>query len=240
MINDLDYEGIKFPASKKGIKKIGKGNDICINVFCYEKNLSDPVYVSDQKLGCSCMDLLLTANENKSHYVYIKDFNRFMCNKTKNKNMKYFCKCYLQCFSSENVLIDHKENYLIIDRKQRVKLKSGSISFENYFKQSPVPFKIFTNFECLLNAFPSKGVQSSDKNNDSYTEKYQDQVPCSFAWKVVCTDNKFSTKIVLYIEKNAVYRFIEAILKEYHYCKKVMKKHFNNYHVCRRRNISVK
>ena len=26
------------------------------------------------------------SNENKSHYVYIKDFNRFMCNKTKNKN----------------------------------------------------------------------------------------------------------------------------------------------------------
>ena len=28
-------------------------------------------------------------------------------------------------------------------------------------------------------------------------------------------------------EKNAVYRFIEAILKEYHYCKKMIKKHFN-------------
>ena len=29
------------------------------------------------------MDLLLISNENKSHYVYIKDFNRFMCNKNK-------------------------------------------------------------------------------------------------------------------------------------------------------------
>ena len=36
------------------------------------------------------MDLLLISHENKSHYVYIKDFNRFMCNKTKNKNKKYF------------------------------------------------------------------------------------------------------------------------------------------------------
>ena len=31
------------------------------------------------------MDLLLISDENKSHYVYIKNFNKFMCNKTKNK-----------------------------------------------------------------------------------------------------------------------------------------------------------
>ena len=28
-------------------------------------------------------------------------------------------------------------------------------------------------------------------------------------------------------EKNAAYKFIEAILKEYKHCKKVIKKHFN-------------
>ena len=47
-----------------------------------------PIYVSDQKFE-NCMDLLLISNKNKSQYVYIKDFNRFMCNKTKNKN-KFF------------------------------------------------------------------------------------------------------------------------------------------------------
>ena len=31
------------------------------------------------------MDLLLVINENKSHYVYIKDFDRFMFHKTKAK-----------------------------------------------------------------------------------------------------------------------------------------------------------
>ena len=36
------------------------------------------------------MDLLLIPDENKFHYLYIKDFNRFMCKKTKNKNKKYF------------------------------------------------------------------------------------------------------------------------------------------------------
>ena len=81
------------------------------------------------------MNLQLISDENSSHYVYIKDFNGFMCNKTKNKNKKYLCKCCLQCFSSEKVLIEHKENCLIINGKQSVKLKSSSNSFKNYFKQ---------------------------------------------------------------------------------------------------------
>ena len=34
------------------------------------------------------MDLLLVIEENKSHYEYIKDFDRFMFHKIKNKNKK--------------------------------------------------------------------------------------------------------------------------------------------------------
>ena len=139
------------------------------------------------------MDLLLITDENKSHYVYIKDFNRFMCNKTKHENKTHFCKWCLKCFSSEKVLQKHKENCLIINGKQSVKLKSSSIEFKNYSKQLAVPFKIYANFESLL-----KGVQSSDKNNSSYTEKYHAHIPCSFAYKVVCIDNKFSKPVVLY------------------------------------------
>ena len=72
----------------------------------------------------------------------------------------------------------------------------------------------------------AKRSQSSDKNA-SYNEKYQDHIPCSFAYKVVCVDNKFSKDVVLYRGKNVAYKFIEAILKEYKYCRKVIKKHFN-------------
>ena len=102
MIDDLNYEGIAFPVSKGDYCKIERQKNICINVFCYENGLTYLVYLSDQKFHNS-MDLVLITDENKSHYVYIRDFNRFMCNKTKNKNKKYFCKCCLQCFSSEKV-----------------------------------------------------------------------------------------------------------------------------------------
>ena len=60
----------------------------------------------------------------------------------------------------------------------------------------------------------------------SYTKKYQDHIPCSSAYKVVCIDDKFSKDIVLYRGKNAVFKFIVSILREYDYCRKVMKKYF--------------
>ena len=73
-----------------------------------------------------------------------------MFHKTKNKNEKWFCKSCLQCFSSENVLTKHKEDCLSIKGEQSVNLEEGMIKFENYFKQLPVLFKIYPDFECNL------------------------------------------------------------------------------------------
>ena len=89
--------------------KIEVKKNICIDVFGYEDELVFPVYVSYQKFENS-MDLLLLIDDNKPHYVYIKDFDRFMFHKIKNKNKKWFCKSCLQYFSSENVLIKHEED----------------------------------------------------------------------------------------------------------------------------------
>ena len=64
----------------------------------------------------------------------------------------------LQCFSSERVLVEHKETCLKINGKQTVKIISGSIKTKNYLKQLAVPFKIYADFESLL-----KRVWGSDK-----------------------------------------------------------------------------
>ena len=101
------------------------------------------------------MDLLLLIDYDKSHYVYIKDFVRFMFHKTKNKDKKWFCKICLQCLSSKNVLIKQKEDCLSINGKQSVKLEEGIIEFKNYSKQIPVLFKNYADFECNL-----RGVES--------------------------------------------------------------------------------
>ena len=180
-------------------------------MFGYENGMVFPIYSSNQKFEDSMDLLLLTDDDDKSHYVYVKDFQRFMFHKTKNKNKKWFCKSCLMCFSSESVLIKHKENCLSINGKQSVKLKKGIIEFENYFKQIPVPFKTYTDVECNL-----RGVEFY---GGSYTKKYQDHIPCCFGYKVICIDDRFTKRIFVYRG--------DSILKAYKYCRKVMNKHFN-------------
>ena len=142
-----------------------------------------------------------------------------MFHKTKNKNKKYFGKRCLLCFSSKNVFTEHKEICLSINGAQSVRLEKGRIEFKNYFKQIPVLFKIYADFECNL--------ESAESYEGSYSKKYQDHIPCSFGYKLVCVDNKFSKPIVVLRGENAACILIKANLKEYQYCKKVIKKHCN-------------
>ena len=74
---------------EKDFNKSEVKNNICINVFGYKNRLVFPIYVSDQKL--KTIDLLLLIDDDKSHYVYIKDFDRFMFHKIKNKKVARIC-----------------------------------------------------------------------------------------------------------------------------------------------------
>ena len=168
------------------------------------------------------LDFLLISDGFTNHYLYIKDCNRLMFNKTKSKNKKWFCKSFLQCFSNEKELLEHGKDCLMINRGQNEKLEKGFIEFTNYSRQIPVPFQIYADFECLL-----KGCNSGINNDSfSYTSKYQDHTPCSFAYKLVCVDDKFSKDVVLYRGINAVYKFIQSIFREYSYCRRVIQKFF--------------
>ena len=135
------------------------------------------------------MDLLLLIKDNKSHYVFIKDFNRFMFKKTKNKNKKYFCKSCLQCFSSEKVLIKLKKDCLSI---KSVKAEEEIIKFENYFKQLQVSFKIYADFECNL------------RNVEDYEGSYTKNIMITFLVALL-------TKLfVLIIDLVSQFSFIEV------------------------------
>ena len=101
--------------------KIEDQNSICDNVFSYESKIIYPVYISEKDFD-DCMNVLIIHEGDRSHYVYIKDFNRLMFNKTKNKNKKWFCMRCLQCFSSENILVRNKKDCLVVNGKQRAKL----------------------------------------------------------------------------------------------------------------------
>ena len=56
-----------------------------------------------------------------------------------------------------------------------------------------------------------------------YSKKHRDYNPCSFAYKLVCVDDKFTKPIAVFRGKNTAYEFAKAILRKYEYCKKVTK-----------------
>ena len=105
-------------------------------------------------------------------------------------------------------MIEHKETCLKINGKQTIKLKSGSIKFKNCFKE------LAADWESLL-----KGVR--------VTEKHQEHIPCSFAYKVVSIDDKLSKPVpfVLYRGKTKSIDLLKQILKSVIIAKK--QQHFN-------------
>ena len=78
--------------------------NINVNVFGYE-NWIFPLYVS-KKFNEQVLNVLLISNEEKSHFVLIKDFNRLMYSQIKTKNVpkKHFCMSCLQNFSTTEIL----------------------------------------------------------------------------------------------------------------------------------------
>ena len=83
-VKKLVNDRVEFPVREKDFSRIEKKNNICINLFCHANKMTFPIYISDQKIENS-MDLLLVTDGDKSHYVYIKVFGRFLFHKIKNK-----------------------------------------------------------------------------------------------------------------------------------------------------------
>ena len=225
-VNKLDYSGVEFPIAVKHYNRIEKQNSVNINVFGYENKQPYPIYVSKEKYEDHMELLLVTEKENK-HYVLIKDFNRFMYSQTKHEHRKHFCMHCLQCFSSERVLSNHKDICIQVNGTQAIKMPNKDnniLKFNNFHKQQPVPFVIYADFESIL----EKIHGCKQDGNKSYTEAYQTHADCGFGYKVVCCyDDKYTKPIQIYRGEKSVYKFMENILEEVKYCKRVMKKYFN-------------
>ena len=77
-----------FRSTVKDIKRIEKQNEININLFGYDKG-AYPIRISETNFT-DHLELLWIEEGDKSHYVLIKDFNRFMTSFNKHHGRKYF------------------------------------------------------------------------------------------------------------------------------------------------------
>ena len=162
--------------------------EINVNVFGYWNKVF-PLYVS-KTFNEQVLNVLLTSNEEKSHYVFIKDFNTLMYSEvnTKNAHKKHFWMSCLQNF--KEILNNHRKHCLLINDTQAVKYESGIIKFKNYEKQIPIPFTIYADIECYL--------KSTKFKEGKHTKIYQKHIPNSIGPKLVCIDHRLTLRSIIF------------------------------------------
>ena len=147
-----------------------------------------------------------------------------MYNPNLHRRKKYFCCYFLQAFSTEEILkhiadcfkINVKQNVIMPVRSEYVKLK-------NYERKIQSAFIIYADFESIL-VPEDNGKQNQE---ELYTNKYQKYVACTYGYKLVFVDDKFSQPFKTCLGEDAIYNFINNMIKESKYCSEVIEKHFN-------------
>ena len=78
---------------------------------------------------------------------------------------------------------------------------------------------IYEDFESIL--LPEDNWKQNPE--ESYTNKYQKHIACSYGYKLVCIDDKLSKSFKTYLGKDTVYNFNSCIITESKYCSEMMK-----------------
>ena len=115
---NLNYSDIVFPLDISDYEKIQDRFQMQVNVFGYENKVY-PLYISKKSYD-QTLNLLLITKKGKSHYVFVKDFNRLMFSRTKHKNKKHHFMSCLQRFTTGEILFKHKKQCLLINACQAV------------------------------------------------------------------------------------------------------------------------
>ena len=183
--NTLNMKGIKFPIKLKDIAKFESLNPSLpgINVFSVnEKNRFYPLRMANRNPQ-ETIDLFLYEEDSKYHYSLIKNFSRlFRSQITSRTNGKiHICKRCFTHFSKEELFQKHIE-YCSNNETVAVKMPpiNSKLSFNNYYKQLPVPFVVYADFECF-----TKPMNTCSPNpEDSYNYNYQKHEPSGFCFYI--------------------------------------------------------
>ena len=213
----LNTKGITFPMKVKDITKFENLNpDIPgINVFSIDDN--DNIYPLREvkKDGKKTIDLFLYEKDGKFHYSLIKNFSRLVRSQiTKRTNESIqICKRCFSHFTKPEILEKHMK-YCYSNKLSIVKMpkKETYLHFKHYYKQLPIPFAVYADFECI-----TKTMSSCCPNpENSYNYDYQKHEPSGFCFYAKGIAGK-RIKPIIYTKssenENVAKIFVEKIVK---------------------------
>ena len=118
------------------------------------------------------------------------------------KKKIYFYRYCLHVFSTEEILKRHIKVCFKINGNKRIAMSKEDeyVKFKNYERKIKSLFIIHAHFE--RNLVPENSRK--EKPEQSYTNKYQNTFACSYCYKLVCINDKFSKLFKTYSSKNVV------------------------------------
>ena len=122
----------------------------------------------------------------------------------------------LQALSTAETLKCHINGCYKIKCKKMIKMpKNGAyVKFKSYETKITLQFIIYTDFESIL--------VTEDNGMILIEKKYQKHVACSYNYKLVCVDDKFSKRFKSYLGEDNFYNFINSMREEIKCCSDVM------------------
>ena len=178
----LNTKGITFPMKVKDINKFERLNPDLpgINVFSIDDKIIYPLR-EIKKYSKNTIDLFFYEEDGKSHYSLIKNFSRLVrsqITKRTNEPIQICKRCF--CHFTTPELLDKHIKYCYNNKSSFVKMpKPGSnLHFKNYYKQLPIPFCVYADFECITSTMSS----CCPNPEDSYNYSYQKHEPSGFCF----------------------------------------------------------
>ena len=195
----LDWSGLKFPVKLDHIVIFEKFNPfISMNVFGFEGDVY-PLRLSKSK-RTQIVNLLLISDGEKQHYCLIKSLSRLLSSQmSKHDHANSFRLNCLNHFPNEEKLQIHEE-YCLKNHAIRIEMpeKGSFVTFIHHNRSIKVPFVVYADFEAFTEEIPT----SKQNEKFSFTQKYQRHRPSGFCFKIVCFDERYNQKPVLFRAKS--------------------------------------
>lgn len=209
----LNLNDIEFPLTIPQISKFENNNNLSVNVFTLEHNDSIvPVRISKKKIDGRHVNLLMireNTDNDKWHYVWIKNLSRLVGKQLNNSNRKRFiCERCLNYFTTKEKLAQH---LVYCEHMNECKISFSPekhITFKNFKYKEKSPFVIYSDFESLLLPF-----EENTRIKKIATSRYQKHEAYSVGYYFQCDYNKNLSFYNSYRGINPVHWFTQELKK---------------------------
>lgn len=118
----LDFTNIPFPVRVVYVRKFQKKNDISVNVFGYERQEIYPKHLTKER-GLRHVNRLVITSGEKTHYCWIKYFNRLLSDQNSDRNQYHYCYYCLHGYT-KRILLDRHLPYCQVHGAHRTEMPS--------------------------------------------------------------------------------------------------------------------